>query len=132
MSNLTSHPVISRAKGILRKSHKTPQLGKAKARIIMQRGELRWEDQQPDIHTRERPQEGERSKNDTPYSSFTTFLFCPPARYIAVHYPLNYSQTANDNTALRRRMLKYLLPVATLSAAFNVTKFLEATYDYGN
>ena len=59
------------------------------------------------------------------------FLFCPPARYIAVHYPLNYSQTANDNMALRRRMLKYLLPVATLSAAFNVTKFLEATYDYG-
>ena len=28
-------------------------------------------------------------------------------------------------------MLKYLLPVITLSAAFNVTKFLEATYDYG-
>ena len=28
-------------------------------------------------------------------------------------------------------MLKYLLPVLTLSAAFNVTKFLEATYDYG-
>ena len=54
-----------------------------------------------------------------------------PARYIAVHYPLNYSQTVNDNTALRRRMLKYLLPVATLSTAFNVTKFLEATYDYG-
>ena len=53
-------------------------------------------------------------------------------RFIAVHYPLNYSQTVNDNTALRRRMLKYLLPVATLSAAFNVTKFLEATYDYGN
>ena len=49
-----------------------------------------------------------------------------------MHYPLNYSQTANDNTgALRRRMLKYLLPVITLSAAFNVTKFLEATYDYG-
>ena len=54
-----------------------------------------------------------------------------PARYTAVHHPLNYSQTRNDSAALRRRMLKYLLPVLTLSAAFNVTKFLEATYDYG-
>ena len=57
---------------------------------------------------------------------------CLPARYTAVHHPLNYSQTRNgDSAALRRRMLKYLLPVLTLSAAFNVTKFLEATYDYG-
>ena len=57
------------------------------------------------------------------------FVHC---RYIAVHHPLNYSQTSNDGSALKRRMLKYLLPVSLLSLLFNVTKFFEATYDYGN
>ena len=49
-------------------------------------------------------------------------------RYIAVHHPLNYSQTSNDSKALRERMLKYLMPVTILSLLFNVTKFFEATY----
>ena len=52
-------------------------------------------------------------------------------RYVAVHYPINYSQSMNDGRALRQRMLKYLLPVFCLTIVFNVTKFFEATYDDG-
>ena len=51
-------------------------------------------------------------------------------RYIAVHYPLNYSQAVNDVNALRKRICKFLLPVCGLSLMFNVTKFFEATYRY--
>ncbi len=47
-----------------------------------------------------------------------------------MHHPLNYSQGSNDGTALRNRMLKYLLPVTALSLLFNITKFFEATYKY--
>ena len=50
-------------------------------------------------------------------------------RYVAVHYPINYSQSMNDSNALRQRMLKYLLPVFLLTILFNVTKFFEATYE---
>ncbi len=52
-------------------------------------------------------------------------------RYIAVHHPLNYSQTSNDCAALKGRMIRYLGPVVVLSLLFNVTKFMEATYKYG-
>ena len=52
-------------------------------------------------------------------------------RYIAVHHPLNYSQTSTDGKALRQRMCKYLMPVTILSLLFNVTKFFEAQYSYG-
>ena len=53
-------------------------------------------------------------------------------RYMAVHYPINYSNSANDVNALRKRIIKFLLPVCGLSLIFNVTKFFEATYKYGN
>ena len=53
-------------------------------------------------------------------------------RYVAVHYPLNYSQAVNDVYALRQRICKFLLPVCGLSLMFNVTKFFEATYRYTN
>lgn len=46
-------------------------------------------------------------------------------RYVAVHYPINYSQAMNDVGALRGRMMKYLVPVVTLSILMNVTKFFE-------
>ena len=46
-------------------------------------------------------------------------------RYVAVHYPINYSQAMNDSRELKRRMCKYLVPVAFLSVAMCVTKFLE-------
>jgi hypothetical protein len=48
---------------------------------------------------------------------------------VAVHYPINYSQSMNDGNALRQRMMKYLLPVFFLTILFNVTKFFEATYE---
>ena len=51
-------------------------------------------------------------------------------RYIAVHHPLNYSQTSNDCQALKGRMAKYLGPVSAFSLLLNVTKFFEATYVY--
>ena len=51
---------------------------------------------------------------------------------MAVHYPINYSNSANDVNALRKRIIKFLLPVCGLSLIFNVTKFFEATYKYGN
>lgn len=51
-------------------------------------------------------------------------------RYVAVHYPINYSQAMNDSRALRSRMAKYLLPVVFLSLAMNVTKFFEITLEF--
>ncbi|TRY80550.1 hypothetical protein TCAL_10965, partial [Tigriopus californicus] len=51
-------------------------------------------------------------------------------RYVAVHYPINYSQSLNGGNALRSRMAKYLTPVAFCSILFNVTKFFEAKLDY--
>ncbi len=46
-------------------------------------------------------------------------------RYWAVHYPINYSQAMNDSRALRKRMIKYLVPVTVFSIVWNVTKFFE-------
>lgn len=46
-------------------------------------------------------------------------------RYVAVHYPINYSQAMNDSRELKRRLMKYLIPVVALSIAMNVTKFFE-------
>lgn len=51
-------------------------------------------------------------------------------RYVAVHYPINYSRVTNDAHALKRRVAKYLVPVTVVSVLFNVTKFLEITYAY--
>ena len=36
----------------------------------------------------------------------------------------------NDNSAIRKRMVKYLLPVVVSSVIFNIPKFFEAYYDY--
>jgi hypothetical protein len=52
-------------------------------------------------------------------------------RFVAVQYPINYSQASNDGRALRNRMIKYLVPVAAIAIALNVTKFFEATLVYG-
>ena len=51
-------------------------------------------------------------------------------RYIAVHNPLDYNQAMNDENAIRRRLLKYLLPVVIASIVFNIPKFLESRVSY--
>lgn len=51
-------------------------------------------------------------------------------RYVAVHYPLDYSQAMNDKHALKQRMIRYLMPVFFLSLLFNITKFFEAKFFY--
>ena len=58
-------------------------------------------------------------------------LFISFSRYVAVHYPLDYSQAMNDKFALRQRMVRYLLPVFFLSLLFNITKFFEAEFFFG-
>ena len=50
----------------------------------------------------------------------------PNYRYIAVHNPVDYSQSNNDANATRKRFAKYLLPVIVVSILFNIPKFLEA------
>ena len=47
-----------------------------------------------------------------------------------VHNPLDYKQAMNDSDAIRRRLLKYLLPVIVISVLFNVPKFFESTWQY--
>jgi hypothetical protein len=42
------------------------------------------------------------------------------SRYIAVHNPLDYKKAINDASALKHRLIKYLLPV--LIASFVVEK----------
>jgi hypothetical protein len=51
-------------------------------------------------------------------------------RYVAVHYPINYSQAMNDSRELKKRMCKYLVPVVALSILMNVTKFFEIELVY--
>ncbi|TRY64295.1 hypothetical protein TCAL_10256 [Tigriopus californicus] len=51
-------------------------------------------------------------------------------RYSAVHLPVNYSQSLNDAHAMKRRLLKYIIPVCILSFLLNVPKFLEAEIKY--
>ena len=53
-------------------------------------------------------------------------------RYIAVHNPLDYNQAMNDENAIRRRLLKYLLPVVFASVVFNIPKFFESRVSYAN
>ena len=56
------------------------------------------------------------------------FLFS--SRFVAVHYPLDYNQSANDVGALKIRIMKFMLPVVGLAFMFNTTKFFEAKYTY--
>lgn len=58
------------------------------------------------------------------YSSF----FQRNLRYIAVHNPLDYKKAINDASALKHRLVKYLLPVMIASFIFNIPKLFEATY----
>lgn len=46
-------------------------------------------------------------------------------RYVAVHYPLDYNQSMNDENASLRRVLKYVVPVILFSVVFNLPKFFE-------
>ena len=39
-------------------------------------------------------------------------------------------QTLQDASAIRRRLLQFVVPVTILSVAFNVPKFFEATVEY--
>ena len=47
-------------------------------------------------------------------------------RYIAVHYPINYSQAMMQANALNKRVSKYVITVTALSVLFSVNKFFEA------
>ena len=41
-----------------------------------------------------------------------------------------FLQTMNDGSAMRRRLLKYILPVFLLSLVFTIPKFFEAKIAY--
>ncbi len=56
----------------------------------------------------------------SPDSSFLSHV-----RYVSVHHPLDYNQAINDPTEIRKRLLKYFVPVAFLSVLMNVPKFFE-------
>jgi len=51
-------------------------------------------------------------------------------RYIAVHYPIDYSQAINSPEACKRRLLKYVIPVIFISTLLNIPKFLETDIEY--
>ena len=51
-------------------------------------------------------------------------------RYIAVHYPLDYSQAMHEANALSKRIFKYVASVILLSVIFTFTRFFEATVTY--
>jgi len=53
-------------------------------------------------------------------------------RYIAVHYPIDYSQAINSPEACKRRLLKYVIPVIFISTFLNIPKFLESDIEYYN
>ena len=44
----------------------------------------------------------------------------------------DYAQSANSPSALRNRLLKYLIPVILISFLFNGPKFFEARVGYSN
>ncbi|XP_059098618.1 FMRFamide peptide receptor frpr-18-like [Tigriopus californicus] len=48
-------------------------------------------------------------------------------RYIAVHYPIDYSQAINSPEACRRRLFKYVIPVVIMAVFVNAPKFFEST-----
>jgi hypothetical protein len=43
-------------------------------------------------------------------------------RYVAVHYPIDYSQAMNSPQACKRRLLKYVVPVIVLSILVNLPR----------
>ena len=47
-------------------------------------------------------------------------------RFIAVHYPINYSQAMHEANALTKRIVKYVSSVTFLSVVFTMTRFFEA------
>ena len=47
-------------------------------------------------------------------------------RYIAVHYPIDYSQAINSPEACRRRLLKYVFPVVAAAIVINLPRFFES------
>lgn len=51
-------------------------------------------------------------------------------RYIAVHYPLDYSQAMHEANALTKRIVKYVSAVIFLSVVFTITRFFEADVIY--
>eukprot|EP00095_Tigriopus_kingsejongensis_P000415 maker-scaffold19_size710362-snap-gene-6.13 protein:Tk00415 transcript:maker-scaffold19_size710362-snap-gene-6.13-mRNA-1 annotation:"AGAP001862-PA" len=53
-------------------------------------------------------------------------------RYVAVHYPLDYNQSMNDEHATLRRVLKYVVPVSLFSVLCNIPKFFEAQIQWEN
>ena len=66
--------------------------------------------------------------NDVFLFNYSSFFFQRNLRYIAVHNPLDYKKAINDASALKHRLVKYLLPVMIASFIFNIPKLFEATY----
>ena len=44
-------------------------------------------------------------------------------RFIAVHYPIDYSQAMHEANALSKRILKYVSAVIILSVVFTITRY---------
>ena len=51
-------------------------------------------------------------------------------RYIAVHYPLDYSQAMHEANALTIRIFKYVSVVVLITCIFTFTKFLEGEVNW--
>ena len=49
-------------------------------------------------------------------------------RYTAVHYPISYRQTMKNANAMKKRVATYLIPMTIICILFNVTKFMEMSY----
>jgi len=47
-------------------------------------------------------------------------------RYIAVHYPIDYSQAINSPEACKKRLFKYVIPVILASFVINAPRFFES------
>ena len=47
------------------------------------------------------------------------------SRYVSVHHPLDYNQAMNDPAYIRKRLLKYFVPVVALAVTINLPKFFE-------
>ena len=50
-------------------------------------------------------------------------------RYTAVHYPISYRQTMKNANAMKKRVATYLVPMTIICIGFNITKFLEMSYE---
>ena len=44
-------------------------------------------------------------------------------RFIAVHYPIDYSQAMHEANAWSKRILKYVSAVIILSVVFTITRY---------